>query len=52
MVPGSYFGESDVIHNRLRYYAAICESKFCELYFLTQTDFKFIIKLEYPHIVK
>lgn len=29
MVPGSYFGESDVIHNRLRYYTAICESKNC-----------------------
>jgi len=36
MVPGSYFGEIDLIHDNNRYYQAAVESKSCILFYLTK----------------
>ena len=37
MISGSYFGEIELINNKLRYYNAICESKSCELFYISKS---------------
>lgn len=50
MIPGSYFGEIEIIFRSKREFTVTCESE-TELFYLSRYDFENILEKEFPHII-
>jgi CRP-like cAMP-binding protein len=50
MIPGSYFGEIEILFRGKREFTVTCESE-TELFYLSRYDFENTIVKEFPHIV-
>lgn len=50
MIPGSYFGEIEILFRSKREFTVTCESQ-TELFYLSSYDFDNILVKEFPHII-